>query len=198
MESAPAISTRQRQRAERIRKEIPIAQVLADYGYHVRSDAEDREQQFPCNLHGDGSDVKPSARIYPSSNSWYCYACSTVRDAIATVREIDNLGFNQALTFLEHKYGLPNPPWVEEPGSKVEPPAPTGTTYAEECHRLSRLLDNHTKERDAPMEVLLAYWEALDKITFLVHEEGLSERQGQGAIVKIRERLKKATNGNPD
>ena len=61
-------------RAARIREEIPITAVLADYGYDVRDDGGDREQQFPCNMHGDGYDVKPSARVYPESASWYCVA----------------------------------------------------------------------------------------------------------------------------
>jgi len=65
---------RARKRADRIRETIPIVSVLADYGYEVRTDGGDREQQFACNLHGDGNDVKPSARVYPHSNSWHCIA----------------------------------------------------------------------------------------------------------------------------
>jgi intein/homing endonuclease len=64
--------SRAKQRADRIRQDIDIVQVLADYGYKVNPGGGDREQQFSCDLHGDGSDSKPSARVYPSSNSWYC------------------------------------------------------------------------------------------------------------------------------
>lgn len=66
------MSSRAKQRADRIRSEVPIIRVLADYGYHVNPDGEDREQQFSCDLHGSGQDRKPSARVYPSTNSWYC------------------------------------------------------------------------------------------------------------------------------
>lgn len=65
---------RSKQRVERIKKEIPIIAVLASFGYQVRSDGGDREQQFPCDLHGDGQDNKPSARVYPDSQQFYCVA----------------------------------------------------------------------------------------------------------------------------
>lgn len=62
---------RAKQRADRLRAEVPILKVLEDYGYRVTSDW-DREQQFQCDLHGDGLDNKPSARVYPDSHQWYC------------------------------------------------------------------------------------------------------------------------------
>ena len=105
---------RGRRRADRIRQEIPIIQVLYDLGYRVRLDGGDREQQFPCDLHGDGSDNKPSARVYPDSNSWYCFACSKPRDAITTLRDRMDLGFSEACKSLEKKYGLPSLPWSDE------------------------------------------------------------------------------------
>ena len=74
-------------RAQRIKELIPIEQVLSDYGYAVHSDLGEREQQFSCDLHGDGSDNRPSARVYPETSSWYCFACSKARDAIATAQE---------------------------------------------------------------------------------------------------------------
>lgn len=84
--------SRAKQRADRIREEVEIVQVLADYGYHVSAHGGDREQQFSCDLHGDGSDSKPSARAYPSSNSWYCVS---VHERVLTERgwvELRHLG----------------------------------------------------------------------------------------------------------
>ena len=63
---------RTQRRIDQIKARLSIAQVLMDYGYPVRGDNDEREEQFPCDLHGDGHDGKPSARIYPESNSWYC------------------------------------------------------------------------------------------------------------------------------
>ena len=56
-------------RVERIRNAIAITDLLSELGYHVQPG--DREQQFGCDLHGT-RDTKPSARVYPDSNSWYC------------------------------------------------------------------------------------------------------------------------------
>ena len=91
-------------RAKRIKEEIPILSVLAGYGYDVHGDT--REQQFKCDLHGDGHDNAPSARVYPETNTWYCFACGKVRDSISTVMEKEGLDFNQACKGLEIKYNL--------------------------------------------------------------------------------------------
>jgi len=68
------MSERAKAAADRIREKISILDVLVAYGYRVRNDGGGREQQFSCDLHGDGVDGTPSARVYPDSNSWYCVA----------------------------------------------------------------------------------------------------------------------------
>ena len=50
-------------RVEQIKEFVSIEQGLNDLGYRVQHI--DREQQFPCDLHGDGRDGKFSARVYP-------------------------------------------------------------------------------------------------------------------------------------
>ena len=97
---------RAREAADRIRAEVPIVDVLYDYGYRVHPDGEDREQQFSCDLHGDGSDTKPSARVYPESASFHCFACGRSRDAITLVREKEGVEFWQAVKMLEAKHNL--------------------------------------------------------------------------------------------
>ena len=67
-------SKRLKRRVARIRKAISLARVLEDYGYEVRAYDSDREQQFSCDLHGDGMDNTPSARVYPD-NWFYCFGC---------------------------------------------------------------------------------------------------------------------------
>ena len=83
------MSDRAKAAADRIRETASILDVLAHYGYHVRDDGGHREQQFPCDLHGTGRDNKPSARVYPESNSWYCVS---VADRVLTSGGWTSLG----------------------------------------------------------------------------------------------------------
>lgn len=64
-------NTRLERRVARIHEMVRIDRVLESYGYRVAGNT-DREQQFSCDLHGDGMDSKPSARAYPDTNQWYC------------------------------------------------------------------------------------------------------------------------------
>ena len=64
--------SRLQKRLEQINSKVTITQVLFDYGYRIHMGGEFQEQQFQCDLHGDGRDGTPSARMYPATNSWYC------------------------------------------------------------------------------------------------------------------------------
>jgi len=189
-----------RARADRIHEEIDIARVLEDYGYAVYSGM-DREQQFPCNLHGDGHDLKPSARVYPESQSWYCFACDRARDAIATVQAVEGLEFWPAVKHLEEKYGLPPMKWEgpHEPKDTTVGDVSAGLdpdrTFRDDLHRVTMLLETATREKDLAMKHLLRFWEAVDKIAYHVlgpRGEGngpWSETEGREVLAKLRERL---------
>lgn len=200
--------SRARRRANRIREEIPIQRVLADYGYQV-DPSYDGEQQFSCDLHGDGQDNKPSARVYGDSNSAYCFACDRTRDAIEYTREKEGLGFWDALKVLEKRYDLSAMPWEDEDQEEWEaqqkPKAEAiiaaalnpNRTYEEDRKRVKTLLDNTTHDRDLPMRTTLSLWEAFDKVDYLVFKERLTEQAGRAALEKIRvtvmDKLQKAT-----
>ena len=184
-------------RVKRIKKEIPIVSVLSSFGYQVRPDGGDREQQFPCDLHGDGRDNKPSARVYPETQSWYCFGCNLSRDAIETVRIKKNLSFPEALDWLESQYHLPPMPWdhpVGPPQERLEDQVGAGmnppVTFETGRDRVKATLERTTSERSLPMDRILAYWEAYD---FLVHEvgEGLDEKTARVKIEELRHRLTK-------
>lgn len=196
-----------RVRADRIREEIDIAQVLEDYGYDVRAGSGDREEQFSCDLHGDGHDIKPSARVYPDSQSWYCFACDIPRDAIATVQAIEDLEFWPAVKHLEAKYGLPPLRWdgPRESGPATVAGVSEGLrydrTFEDDLKRLYVRLERATRERSVDMRRLLAYWEAADKVAWHVlgpRREGngpWSDREGQTVLSKLQERLFEALTG---
>ena len=138
-----------------------MARVLSDYGYAVHPDGGDREQQFSCDLHGDGMDGTPSARLYPSSNSIFCFACNRYRDPIQLAREKEGLDFWKALDALERRYGLPSLPWEDEDErpktvlQEVDAILRSERTYEEEGVRVARQLSILTEEREVPMAEVL-------------------------------------------
>jgi hypothetical protein len=159
-------------RADRIKEKVPLLGVLAYYGYGVGSSS-DTEYQFRCDLHGDGSDNAPSARVYPSTNTWYCFACGKIRDSISTVMEKEGLDFSSACKALELKFGLPVWTWQEK-----DPFEETDGGVSNEQSDLDLLkkriglkLSDLIKARVLSKEQSLKYWEAysmletLDKTT---------------------------------
>lgn len=176
---------RNERRAVRIRTDIPIEQVLASYGYEVQAGADRREQQFSCDLHGDGRDSKPSARCYPESNQWYCWACATSRDAVGTVREKEGVTFGAALEILERRYRLPPMPWEDEDREEGPRDALEGAfqtpvkSPGEEQTRLLHLIQSFTTERALPAPVLASWWERVDYLNFLL-SSGLVAEWEQG------------------
>ena len=181
------MSDRSKARADRIRELIDISQVLSDYGYFIQIGA---EHQFSCDLHGDGFDGKPSARVYPESASWYCWACDKTRDAVETVRAKEGIGFMEAMKLLERRYQLPPLPWDDERDSKPVVTNPFEETYNrtrsyEEERKLAwQYLDEQTHDRDLPMALLMGLWEGYDMICYRMRK-GWSEDLGSQSMVRL-------------
>lgn len=94
-----------RLRAKNVQEHVSIFDVLEHYNIPIQT--RNRQSQYPCPLHGDGSDTAFSARVYPEDNATYCWACSKRRDCISFVCEKENLSFFQAIKELESRYGIP-------------------------------------------------------------------------------------------
>ncbi len=179
--------------ADRIRAEVPIVDVLYEYGYHVHPDGDDREQQFSCDLHGDGSDTKPSARVYPESASFHCFACGRSRDAITLVREKEGIDFWPAVKALEARYGLDPLPWdgPEEPRKdkavhKInEALEHTSETTEQLLQRVSRIIDSCCRERSIPADRCAAFWEAHDKVSMIHHKNQAPEASTKAAASRV-------------
>lgn len=167
--------SRARKRADRIREQVPLDEVLYRYGYDLIPDA-DREQQFSCDLHGDGSDNKPSARFYPDSDSWYCFACSKSRDAISTVMAKEGLSFSEACSSLERAYGLPPLPWENEdrPKAQTEIEVEVVETPDLVSAHVLKTLKSFAMGKDMTLDDLLRMWEIHDRVMYL-HREGKIE-----------------------
>jgi len=173
--------------------------LLVDYGYAIRPGGGDREQQFSCDLHGDGRDVKPSARVYPETNSWYCWACSKSRDLIDTVRDKEDLGFMESIDLLEKKFGLSPLPWEDgetyerktTPKEEILSTLNPQKTFQDDKTRLETFLGTLTAERSSPLKSLLTWWEAFDKIAFWVFKEKISEMDGRLLMTSLRTEIQK-------
>lgn len=185
---------RAKESADRIREEIPIVQVLHDYGYQVDPDGADREQQFSCDLHGDGSDGKPSARAYPGSASFHCFACGRSRDAITLVREKEGIEFWPAIKKLESEYGLPPLPWSGESESTKEEKERTAKrieqvlssnkslSVDQKFERVSSLIRNAYAEGQITPTECADLWAKHDKIDHYRREESHQQQVLSGLL----------------
>jgi len=184
---------RSRRRADRIRSTIPMARIMYDYGYAINPDGGDREQQYPCDLHGDGRDGKASGRLYPSSNSTYCFACGRARDAIAFAMEKEGLKFNEALDKLEARYALPSLPHDanddvddDRPESIADALAIKPATFAEESDRTDKFLKRVTAARSLSMDTTLRLWWEFDRVRQGVSNEAWADDRAAAATASIR------------
>ena len=183
---------RLRARADRIKQEVDLGELLQEWGYAVVPDPH-REQQFSCDLHGP--DHKPSARYYGATNSTYCWVCQKKRDPIAWVMEKENLSFRQAIEFLETKAALDPLPWdLEDLPLSPEQEITTisqgeAQTYADKQKRLRKFLKTMTAERDLNAQALLVFWEVFDRISYGVAKQNWGEQKGLAALTKLRGRI---------
>lgn len=105
-------------RVRAIHEKVSTYDVLRRGGVELRHD--DTEEQFSCPFHG--SDSKPSARVYPESNTGpshaWCYVCQERWDAISLWRKFNGMGedakFSQVLASLERAFGLQVPKLSED------------------------------------------------------------------------------------
>lgn len=84
-----------RERIERIKREVPIAEVI---GQRIELWRSGSVLLGRCPFHEDD---RPSFAVYPETRSFYCFGCSTHGDVITFVRELDHLSFPEALDALE-------------------------------------------------------------------------------------------------
>ena len=197
-------SARDERRKQRVKTEVNIRQLLADFGYpiHVSPLADDREEQFPCDLHGDGIDNTPSARVY-TDNTVYCFVCDKARDTIALVQEKLDLSFMDAIDWLENWAGLPPLPF--DPKDFGESEKSSLQKMQEALHwvenerdfgkvqkRVESYLFNVTQERELPLADVTRFWDAHDKIRHMVATEQISDFKGAALLASLLNRLKEA------
>ena len=85
-------------RSENIKAALDIDRVVSFYGYEPN-----RQGFVSCPFH---SERTASFKIYPKSNSFYCFGCGAGGDVIDFVRLLYGLDFRQACIRLEADFGL--------------------------------------------------------------------------------------------
>ena len=85
-------------RSENIKAALDIDRVVSFYGYEPN-----RQGFLSCPFH---SEKTASCKIYPKSNSFYCFGCGAGGDVIDFVRLLYGLDFRQACLRLEADFGL--------------------------------------------------------------------------------------------
>jgi DNA primase len=179
-------------RAKRIKEKAPLLELLQEYGYDVTLNGE-RDQQFSCDLHGDGVDGKPSARVYGDSYHWYCFACGKRRDVISTVMEKEGLSFSMACRALEKKYNIafemPDRPKALDIGIRKS----RGRNVTSED--LERFLQLLTDERSLSMAQTLKLWESFDAIETMFKAEKIDEKKHVALLSKLRTNTQKLLSG---
>lgn len=199
--------SRGKKAADRIRADLPMLGVLADYGYKVHPNGGDREQSFSCDLHGDGRDSRPSAIYYPRTNSFHCFACSRSRDVVTLVMEKEGLTFWPAVRKIEKQYGLPPLPWEDDDTPDAPPPPTPGqqvttlldgqgtVSWEQAATRVETFLRGLGEERTLDPSLVVKLWEAYDKVRFLYGEEKVKERDAAHLAMKVLAAAKEAAGG---
>lgn len=183
--------------AERIRATAPLVDILLRYGYRVRPDSGDREQQFSCDLHGDGRDTKPSARAYPATRQWYCFTCSQSRDVIQTVMAKEGLEWWPAIRFLEKLYHLEplafdNPDPTDSLTKQVFGNPGPQKTFDSVRTQVWNNLNTLTLQQELSLAETVRFWEAFDTIVWHVGNSRWTEQTGKDMLIGLLNRIKVA------
>lgn len=81
-----------------VKERVPIIRAAERYGYKPN-----RSGFIRCPFHQEDT---PSLKIYPDSNSFYCFGCGVGGDVISFVRHLFHLDFSAAILRLDSDFTL--------------------------------------------------------------------------------------------
>ena len=85
-----------------IKEQVGIYAVLADY--HVEFYGGGTPEQIHCPFHYP--DTNRSCRVYPDTDSLYCFVCDKTWDVVEFVKDKEELSFGAAVAFVKSRYGV--------------------------------------------------------------------------------------------
>lgn len=86
---------------EAIKSKVSIYNVLNMYKIPYIGEV---KEQLNCPFHG--ADVKKSARVYPDTNTIFCWTCDKAWDVIEFVKEMEDLPFGSACNLLIKRFSV--------------------------------------------------------------------------------------------
>lgn len=84
--------------AEKIKELVSIEDAALRYGLEPN-----RKGYISCPLHEEST---PSLKLYPDTNSFYCFGCGAGGDVLALVRGLFGLNYGQAVVRLASDFGI--------------------------------------------------------------------------------------------
>ena len=98
-------------------EKLDFATVMEEYNVefkhspHIAS-----EVQLKCPFHG--ADNKPSARLYNTTKSCFCWVCRKSWDVVSFIQEKEGMYYKQVLNFIPNRYhidvsSIPDSPTIE-------------------------------------------------------------------------------------
>jgi len=140
---------------DRVREKVKLVDLMvSDKIPGIRPS--DTEQQISCPFHGQ--DSSPSMRVYPHTNSCYCWTCKESWDPVSYTMRRRGLRFIEALAALVSAYSVPLD-GVPNKIDKVKTSLATGGNYKERMEAASK--QAKTLSRDGVISRLEGHMKAL-------------------------------------
>lgn len=84
---------------------LNFATVMEEYGVEFKHSPHiAAEVQMKCPFHG--SDNKPSARLYNTTRSCFCWVCRKSWDVVSFIQEKEGLFYKQTLSYIANRYHI--------------------------------------------------------------------------------------------
>ena len=90
---------------EKITNSLDLMEIMLEYNTQFKhSPRVSEETQYRCPFHG--TDNKPSARLFKSTNSCYCWYCKKSWDSFSFIMEKEGLKFSDTVRLILSKYKI--------------------------------------------------------------------------------------------
>jgi len=104
---------------DKIIEELDLATVMEEYNVSFKHNPHlAAEVQFHCPFHGP--DNKPSARLYNTTKTCFCWVCRKTWNVISFIMEKEGMYYKQALNYIPNRFhidlsSIPDDPTLEFP-----------------------------------------------------------------------------------